>query len=199
MYPGKIRLWEDSEPYNIRSGWRVLARWHSWLEYHPIHQKSADLIPSQGTYLGYRFNPWSGCIWEATDWCFTSMFLFTLPSSLSKISKTYSRVRIKKGKERKKELRTWKSNQEKKLSEGYDSCGKIFCFKNCQVNRFGLFFELQEKQQDQWVQATEGKILDWYPNVERASQKVVSTLFLEVFKDSLEEIKAFDGRLKDCL
>ena len=43
----------------------------SWLEHHPVHQRVAGLIPGQDTYLGCRFNPHSGCILEATNWCFS--------------------------------------------------------------------------------------------------------------------------------
>ena len=57
----------------------------------PIHWKVASSIPSQGTYLGCRFNPWSGCIEEATDRCFLSPQCFflslILPLSLSQINK----------------------------------------------------------------------------------------------------------------
>ena len=35
----------------------ALAGWLSWLEHHPTHQKVVGLIPSQGTYLGCRFDP----------------------------------------------------------------------------------------------------------------------------------------------
>ena len=28
------------------------------MEHHLIHQKVASLIPRQGTYLGFRFDPW---------------------------------------------------------------------------------------------------------------------------------------------
>ena len=45
---------------------RALAKWLSWLECHPIHQKVEGLIPSQGTYLGCGFDPWSGCLQKAT-------------------------------------------------------------------------------------------------------------------------------------
>ena len=49
----------------------------SWLEHCSIYQKVAGSIPGQGTYLGCEFDPWLGCLWEATDQCFslTSMFL----------------------------------------------------------------------------------------------------------------------------
>ena len=39
-----------------------LVGWHC-----PIHPNIAVLIPSQGTYLGCRFDTWFGCVWEATD------------------------------------------------------------------------------------------------------------------------------------
>lgn len=35
----------------------TLARCLSWLERPPLHQKVVGLIPSEGTYLGSRFNP----------------------------------------------------------------------------------------------------------------------------------------------
>ena len=38
----------------------ALARWLSWLEHPPVHQKVAGSIPRQGTYLGGRFDPQSG-------------------------------------------------------------------------------------------------------------------------------------------
>ena len=58
----------------------------SWLGRHPVHQKVGS-IPSQGTYLGYSFNTWSGHVY-----CFPliSMFLslsHSPPSCLSKINK----------------------------------------------------------------------------------------------------------------
>ena len=47
------------------------------------NQKAVASILGQGTYPHCRFNPWSRCIWEATNQCFslTSMFL-SLPFSL---------------------------------------------------------------------------------------------------------------------
>ena len=73
----------------------ALARWLSWLEHRPTHQKAVGSIPGQGTQLGFRFHPWSGRIPEATSQCFslTSMFL-SLPSSLKSI-KTNPQVRMK--------------------------------------------------------------------------------------------------------
>ena len=40
----------------------VLARWLSWLEHHLINQNVMGSIPSQGTYLGCRFDSWLGLI-----------------------------------------------------------------------------------------------------------------------------------------
>ena len=55
-----------------------------------MHQRVAGSVLGQGTYLGCRFDPWSGCVREATDQCFsfTSMFLFLSLSfpPLSKIN-----------------------------------------------------------------------------------------------------------------
>ena len=49
----------------------LVGRW-------PTKQNVSCSIPGQGiTCLGCRFWSWLGCVWEATDWCFslTSMFL----------------------------------------------------------------------------------------------------------------------------
>lgn len=46
----------------------------------------------------------------------------------------------------KKQLKEMEFNQKKKLSEGYDGCVQIFGLKGCQVDRFGLYFELQKEQ-----------------------------------------------------
>ena len=64
-----------------------LARWLCWLEHCPLLQKVADSIPGQDRYLGCRFYPWSECIWQATDQCFSliSMFL-SLSLSLESIN-----------------------------------------------------------------------------------------------------------------
>ena len=48
-----------------------LAGWLSWLECLLIHQNVVGSIPSQGTYLGFGLNPWSGHVWESTDQCFS--------------------------------------------------------------------------------------------------------------------------------
>lgn len=48
-----------------------------FVERHPVNQKVASSIASQGTYLSWRFDLWLGCVWEVTDRCF----------SLSKINK----------------------------------------------------------------------------------------------------------------
>ena len=64
----------------------ALARWLSWLEHSLVHQKVADSIPGQGTYLGCGFDPWLGHIWEAANQCF----------SLSQINIQIFQVMIKK-------------------------------------------------------------------------------------------------------
>ena len=45
-------------------------------------QKVAIFIPSQGTCLGCRFDPWSGYLREATDQCFSPSLSPSLPLSL---------------------------------------------------------------------------------------------------------------------
>ena len=74
-----------------------MARWISWLECPPVHQKVAGSIPCQGTYryLGCRFDPWSRCLWKATDGVF-SVTLMSLSLCLSKIQQSYPRERVKK-------------------------------------------------------------------------------------------------------
>lgn len=66
------------------SPWLV---WLSWLGHHPLHQRAAGLIPSQGTHLGCGFHLWSGHVWQATNRCSPShqcFFLFPfLPLTLS--------------------------------------------------------------------------------------------------------------------
>ena len=34
---------------------RAQARWLSWLEHHPMHQKIVSSIPGQGKYLGWKY------------------------------------------------------------------------------------------------------------------------------------------------
>ena len=70
----------------------ALAGWLSWLECCPIQQKIVGLIPGQGTYLGRRFDPGLGHVWEAAIQCFslTSMFL-SLPVPIPYVSKYISK------------------------------------------------------------------------------------------------------------
>ena len=42
------------------------ARWLSWWEHHPVHQKLEGSIVHQGTYLGCGFYPWLRHVREAT-------------------------------------------------------------------------------------------------------------------------------------
>lgn len=37
------------------------------LEHHPTRQKAAGSISGQGTYPGFRFNPWAGRVWDETN------------------------------------------------------------------------------------------------------------------------------------
>ena len=47
-----IHILTEYEYKNVYNpGW-----WFSWLGHHPIHQKVTGLVPSQGTYLGCRFD-----------------------------------------------------------------------------------------------------------------------------------------------
>lgn len=68
-----------------------MAGWLSWLRLHPIHQKNAGLIPSQGTFVGCGFDPWPGRIWEAM--CVSlphPLFLSPLPQGLKEKKKDKS-------------------------------------------------------------------------------------------------------------
>ena len=47
-----------------------------------MHQKVVGSIPGQGTYLGYRFGPQLGCVWETIYGCF-SLTLMSLSVSVS--------------------------------------------------------------------------------------------------------------------
>ena len=62
--------------YYINWHWSIKLAWgHAKIKKNsaPWRSISVDwsavgLIPGQGTYLGCRFNPWSGSMWEATNW-----------------------------------------------------------------------------------------------------------------------------------
>lgn len=56
----------------------------------PVHQKAPSLITGQGTCSCHRFDPWSGCLQEAADWC-SSHQSFSLP--LSKINKNIKKTK----------------------------------------------------------------------------------------------------------
>lgn len=47
------------------------ARWLSWLEREPVHQKVCGLVSGQGTYRGFGFEPQSRHIREETNGCFS--------------------------------------------------------------------------------------------------------------------------------
>ena len=46
---------------------QTLARWLTWLEHHPIHQRVEGLIHGQATNIGCGFDPRSGYVWGVTD------------------------------------------------------------------------------------------------------------------------------------
>ena len=48
--------------------------WLSWLEHCPIHWMVVGSIPVQGTYLGCRFDPPSGCVQGTTTRCLSLSF-----------------------------------------------------------------------------------------------------------------------------
>ena len=56
-----------AEKDHIKPDGTILAGWLIWLESHPVQPKVVSFIPSQGTYLGCRFDAWSGLIQEATN------------------------------------------------------------------------------------------------------------------------------------
>ena len=66
--------------------------WLIWLECCPICQKVVGSIPSQGTYLGCRFNPQLGAYKRQpidvflTHWCFSLSPLLPLSKSNEKMS-----------------------------------------------------------------------------------------------------------------
>lgn len=54
-------------PEGIKKTKVALADLFSWLGQCPLHQKVADLSPSQGTYLSCEFYYWSECMQEAEN------------------------------------------------------------------------------------------------------------------------------------
>ena len=56
--------------------------WRSCLEHCPIDRKVMSLIPSQGTHLGCKYNPCSGCVQEGSQSMFFSFSFLSLPPSL---------------------------------------------------------------------------------------------------------------------
>ena len=69
--------------FRYQNGQNSSGLWLSWLEC-TIRKTVAGLIPRQGTYLGCRFNPQLGRIWEAINQCFSLTLMFL---SLSQINK----------------------------------------------------------------------------------------------------------------
>ena len=68
-------------PWNVRHrAWTLALTGETQLiRCCPAKQKVAGQIPGWGTCLVCRFSPWSGCVQEATDQCFSHLDVF-LPS-----------------------------------------------------------------------------------------------------------------------
>ena len=47
----------------------ALAGWSRWLAHPPVHQKVVGSIPTQGSYLDFKFGPYLGHVGEATYQC----------------------------------------------------------------------------------------------------------------------------------
>ena len=77
--------WLSQGKAPVKESQSCLARWLSWLEHCPVHQKGS--IPSQGTFLGCGFDPWlHGSGGNQSMEMFLSVSV-SPPSSLSKINK----------------------------------------------------------------------------------------------------------------
>lgn len=107
-----------------------------------MRQKVTSSILGQGTYPGWGFNPWSGCIEETTNQC-----LFYINVSLSKINTKHIFL-----KERKKGIHVGK--EEVKLSLCID--GMILYMEHPKIST-KIFLELRKlalkgsKTQDQYT------------------------------------------------
>ena len=95
-----------SNPLLIKKKTIAPAWWLSWLERCPKHQKFTGSITSQGTYLGYSFNPLLGHVRKASNQCFSLALIFrslslllllSFPSSLSKIIHTHTHTHTPSG------------------------------------------------------------------------------------------------------
>ena len=87
------------EDYSLESCWskkKALWPWPGGLVCCSIHQKVMGSISSQSTYRGCRFDPWSGCIQEATNQYFSPSMSLPLSKGISKY--IYPQVRIKEKK-----------------------------------------------------------------------------------------------------
>ena len=58
--------------------------WLSWLEHRPINWKVTGSVAGQGTCLGCGFGPWSACIQQATNQCFSPSLSPSFPHFLKK-------------------------------------------------------------------------------------------------------------------
>ena len=83
--------------------------WFSLLECCPGHQKVGGSIPSQGTYLGCRFDLLLGHVWEVADvsfshGCFSLSLSPSLPLSLKSINILREKKKKKGGIDLSKEM-----------------------------------------------------------------------------------------------
>ena len=76
--------------FSLKIAWLALAGVTQLVAVSSCNQRVVDSIPGQGTYQGCEFDPWSGCIWEASNLCFslTPMILsLSLPLFLKTMEK----------------------------------------------------------------------------------------------------------------
>ena len=69
--------------------------WSGSVGHRPANQKFASLITGQGTCLGCGFGSWLGCIWKATNRCFSPSLSPSLPLSPLKQTKKQNKTKQK--------------------------------------------------------------------------------------------------------
>ena len=79
--------------FNRKYLFTAMARWFSWLECCPVHQKGSGLILSKGTYLGCGLDPSRG-VYRSSQWVFLSHFVVS-PSPPHALKSIWKRVFIK--------------------------------------------------------------------------------------------------------
>ena len=68
----------------LRNTSRAMAGVAQWIEFQPVNQRVADLIPSQGTCLGCKPSPRWGEVCERQPHTDVSLCVFLPPFPLSK-------------------------------------------------------------------------------------------------------------------